>query len=403
MSPPQDPTRSPAHRELMAVADAAAQGVLAGRSAEIEAARRLPDDIATALADAGLYRLLTPRAYGGHEAPPASFFLVTERLAQADAAAAWCAFISSTTALLAAWLPPDSARRLFAPPGLKTAGVFAPRGRAAPEARDGVPGWRVSGRWAWGSGVANADLVSAGCLQLDADGRPVALPEALGGGPRVLSVLLPRAAVQRLDTWDAFGLCGTGSGEFTVTDAWVPAAHAASLFDPPQLDAPLYRFPVFGLLAVAIAAVASGIAGQALAHFGDLAGRSVPQAGSKPLAARATVQAAVAQAHAQWQGARHYLLAALAEAWDGAQAGQPPSAAARAAMRLAATHATHAAAAVVQRVHGLAGGGAVFAASPLQRALRDVHVATQHMMVGESTWELTGRVLLGVPTNTATL
>ena len=37
-------------------------------------------------------------------------------------------------------------------------------------------------------------------------------------------------------------------------------------------------------------------------------------------------------------------------------------------------------------------------AAPLQRALRNVQVATQHMMVGEATWELTGRLLLGVPT-----
>lgn len=247
------------------------------------------------------------------------------------------------------------------------------------------------------------DLVSVGCLQLDEAGRPVTLPEALGGGPRVLSLLLPRAAVLRLDNWDAFGLCGTGSGEFEVAEAWVPAEHAASLFDAPRLDAPLYRFPVFGLLATAIAAVASGVAGQALDHFAELAGRSVPQAGSKPLAARATVQSAVAQAHAQWQGARHYLLAALAEAWDGALAGRPPSVDERRAARLAATHATHSAAAVVQRVYTLAGGGAVFAASPLQRALRDLQVATQHMMVAEPSWELSGRLLLGVPTNTAML
>jgi len=51
----------------------------------------------------------------------------------------------------------------------------------------------------------------------------------------------------------------------------------------------------------------------------------------------------------------------------------------------------------------LAGGGAVFAASPLQRALRNVQVATQHMMVNDATYELTGRLLLGVPTQVAML
>ena len=72
-------------------------------------------------------------------------------------------------------------------------------------------------------------------------------------------------------------------------------------------------------------------------------------------------------------------------------------------LRLSATHAVHTAAEVVQRLYTLAGGAAVFAASPLQRALRNVQVATQHMMVGDATFELTGRLLLGVPTPTPTL
>lgn len=53
---------------------------------------------------------------------------------------------------------------------------------------------------------------------------------------------------------------------------------------------------------------------------------------------------------------------------------------------------------VVDRVYTLVGGGAVFAASPLQRALRNVHVVTQHMRVNDATYEFTGRLLLGLPT-----
>ena len=68
----------------------------------------------------------------------------------------------------------------------------------------------------------------------------------------------------------------------------------------------------------------------------------------------------------------------------------------RAALRLAATHATEAAAAAVDDAYGLAGGSAIYETSPLQRRFRDVHAATQHMLVGPSTWELTGRALLGL-------
>ncbi|HWY24937.1 MAG TPA: hypothetical protein VNX47_08450, partial [Nevskia sp.] len=72
-------------------------------------------------------------------------------------------------------------------------------------------------------------------------------------------------------------------------------------------------------------------------------------------------------------------------------------------IRLATTFATEESAAVVDRMHTLGGGSAVFESSPLQRCLRDVHVATQHMMVSESVYELTGRLLLGLPTQVSML
>jgi alkylation response protein AidB-like acyl-CoA dehydrogenase len=392
-------TRTAQHQALMQAA--ARTGLaLAGRSREIEAQRALPQDVADLLAEAGLYRLLTPQALGGHEAPPASFYLVVEQLARADAASAWCCFISCTAALLSAYLPEAAATALFSHPQRKLAGVFAPRGKALPAEQGGVHGLRISGRWAWGSGARNADLVSAGCLLMGADGQPVLMAD---GTPRILSVLLERSQVQLADNWDAFGLCGTGSGEFEVKDAFVPLAHSACLLDGPRLQTPLYRFPVFGLLAIAIAAVATGVAREALQHFIDEASAKVPQAGSRPLSARATVQDAVARAEAQLQSARCYLLASVDAAWQAAQQPSELPLALRRDLRLAASHATHTAAELVARLYTLAGGSAVFAASPLQRALRNVQVATQHMMVGDATFELTGRLLLGVPTPTQQL
>jgi len=399
-----DPIHSPQHQALMRQATLAGQA-LAGRSPEIEAQRWLPQDIADSLAEAGLYRLLTPAALGGHEAPPASFYRVIELLARADAATAWCCFISCTASLLAAYLPEGEAAALFSRPTLKAAGVFAPRGRALPAEQAGLPGLRISGRWAWGSGTHNADIITAGCVLMGADGQPALQAD---GAPRVLSVALDRAQVRLLDNWDSFGLCGTGSGEFEVDDAFVPLGRSASLFDAPRINTPLYRFPVFGLLALSIAAVATGIAQQTLADFIALAGHSVPQAGSKPLASKPTVQDAVARAEAALQGARAYLMASIDSAWAAAVDNNPGEAAglpldARRDLRLASSHAVQTSADVVGRLYRLAGGGAVFAQSPLQRALRNVQVATQHMMVNDASFELTGRLLLGVPTQTAML
>ncbi len=373
-----------------------AAALLAGRSAEIEAERRLPRDLADGLAALGLMRLLTPRSCGGPELHPAEFFRVVERVARADASAAWCSFISSTSALVAAWLPPATARPLFGRDDLRCAGVYAPRGRARPEGS----GFVVSGRWAWGSGVQHADVVVVGCL----------VPGGPDGAPRVLSVVVDAAYVRPLDNWTSFGLCGTGSGEFEVEPHWVPAERTACMLeDAPAVGTALYRFPVFGLLALAIAATASGIARQALDAFVALAASKVPQGSQRTLAQRPAVHEALARAEAQWRAARAFALEAVDAAWQDAAsaASAAPGAAisleSRRDMRLASTHVAHTAAAVVDRVHTLAGGDAIFAASPLQRCLRDVHVATQHLMVGEPTFELAGRLLLGQPADTAML
>lgn len=386
-------------RTLLQRAEALA-APLAARAAEIEARRSLPPDIADALAQAGLLRLLTPRAFGGHEVHAATFFDVVETIARFDAATAWCCFIANTACVLAAYLPPDSAAALFGRPDLQAAGVFAPRGQAVAATQGGVAGYRIRGRWAWGSAAHNAHLVSGGCVVLGADGQPELLP---GGQPRVLSALFDRAQLHLLDNWHSVGLGGTGSGEFEAVDVFVPAARCCSLFGTPQQPGVLYRFPVFGLLALGIAAVASGIARQAIDALLDLAVDKVPQAGTKTLAQRPATQETVARAEAEWRSARAFVVEAVHAAWDGAALESTMPVAARRDLRLAATHATHTAAAVTTRMYTLAGGSAVFSASPLQRCLRDVHVATQHMMVAEPTWELTGRLLLQQPTSVAML
>jgi hypothetical protein len=54
-------------------------------------------------------------------------------------------------------------------------------------------------------------------------------------------------------------------------------------------------------------------------------------------------------------------------------------------------------------MYELGGGSSVYLSSPLQRRFRDAHVGTQHLMVAAPTWELAGRVLMGLPTDATLL
>ncbi|MEC9346414.1 MAG: acyl-CoA dehydrogenase family protein [Pseudomonadota bacterium] len=365
---------------------------ISARAAETEAARRLPADLAASMAEAGLFRMMVPQAVGGLECSAAESLRVMERVAKADAAAGWCVMISATSAFKSGFVPEEVARQVYGQPGGIFGGVFAPMGRAVPEG----DGYRLTGRWSWCSGSANCTWFSGGAVIMD-DGKPRLLPN---GAPDSRMMIFPMDSAELIDTWMAAGLAGTGSGDVAVKDIFVPATHAVSLMhDGAVAQGPLYRFPTFGLLALGIAAVALGNAAAAIDDLVDLAGAKKPAGGRRTLAERGMAQAELAQASAKLRSARAFAFEAVDRAWVRAEAGGELDTEMRADLRLAATHATRTAADVTRAMYDLGGGNSLFLTSPLQRRFRDAHAMTQHMMVAPSTWELTGRVAMGLPTD----
>ncbi|MBU6164674.1 MAG: acyl-CoA dehydrogenase family protein [Alphaproteobacteria bacterium] len=369
---------------------------IAARAADTERARRLPADLAADLAAAGAFRMLVPRSLGGAETDVARLFDSLEQLGRADAATGWCVMIGGTTALISAWLPMDHAREIWADADVITGGVFAPMGRAAVEG----DAFRVSGRWAWASGSANCSWLLGGAVIMDgAEMRRLAT-----GAPDHRMMVMRRQDVELIDTWDALGLRGTGSGDMAARDVAVPQGRSVSFItDTPREDGPLYRFAPFGLLALGIAAVASGNALGALDDLKALAVAKKGQGSSRSLAERGVVQAEFAMAQADLDAARALVQAQIAAAWDQVVAGDALDLVARARLRLAATRLTQVAARVAAKMHELAGGTSVYASHPLGRRFRDAHVATQHVMVAPPTLELAGRVLLGLPADASML
>ena len=369
---------------------------VAARAADTESQRRLPADLAAELAQASLFRMLVPQSLGGAEVDVATLFTSLEQLGRADAATGWCVMIGGTTALISAWLPMEHAREIWFDPNVITGGVFAPMGRAAVEGGD----YLVSGRWAWGSGSANCSWLLGGAVIMDG-GEMLRLPS---GAPDHRMMVMRRAEVELIDTWDALGMRGTGSGDLAAKDVRVPQSRSVSFItDTPREAGPLYRFAPFGLLALGIAAVASGNALGALDDMKALAVAKKGQGSSRSLAERGVVQADFAVAQADLGAARALVHAEIAAAWDRVVAGDTLDLLARARLRLAATRLTQVSARVAAKMHELAGGTSVYASHPLNRRFRDAHVATQHVMVAPPTLELAGRVLLGLPADASML
>jgi indole-3-acetate monooxygenase len=374
---------APALEAARAVAPLAAE-----RAGQSERDRRLVPEVVAALREAGLFRLCVPRSLAGAEASPAELVTAMEELGRADGSTAWCVAVAATSGALAAYLPEADARHVYGEPTGCVGGVFAPKGRAV-----AVPGgYRVTGRWPFASGVDHSDWLMGGCLVED-DGDIRVLD---GGIPDIRLMLMPSSDVEVIDTWTVSGLCGTGSHDIQVSDLMVPAGRSASLFgDVPRERGPLYAFPTFGLLALAISAVALGIARGAVDDLLRLAEGKLPTLQTKPLAAQADTQLRMAKAETALRAARALVNETIDETWARVSAGGEVTLRDRAALRMAASHAMTSAAGVVDEMYSLGGGTSIYATSPLERRFRDVHAATQHVLVGSSVWQSAGRVLLG--------
>jgi alkylation response protein AidB-like acyl-CoA dehydrogenase len=346
-------------------------------AAAAEAQRTLTHDVVREASAAGLFHLGLPTRDGGPGISLAELISILSALGQGDGALGWCSMISSTTCGLAAHLPASAAAEIFAS-SRAVGGVFAPNGRAE-TLSDGV---RLSGRWQWGSGSGHSDWLLAGAMTEDA---------------RRLSCLVPVTEVEFHDTWHTVGLRGTGSGDFSLEDVFVPATHIIEVGRSPLLvDDALARFPTFTLLAVGVASVAIGIGRRALDEAVEIAAERTPQFSRRRLAESGAAQAEMARAEARWGSARAYLVESVGVAWDRVIAGDEVTLEQRVRIRSAAAHAASEVVGVADAMFSMCGGAAVYDTSALGRCLRDAHVIPQHIMVSPRVHETLGKFHMGV-------
>jgi indole-3-acetate monooxygenase len=364
-------------------------GLARGLAPAIEAERRLPDELLEGLRASGLLRAGAPASVGAAEAPPAVTLRCAETIARGDASTGWCVSIAATSSLLGGWLEAGGLTEVFGEAQQVAAGVWAPRGRA----RRVEGGYRVSGQWAFCSGILHSDHLFGGCMvEGPSGGDPI---------PRVLGI--PVGQLRILDTWHTSGLRGTGSHDAVADDVFVPDHRSLWLLEEPTSAARLYRFPVFAFFALSIAAAALGNARGAIEDLSELAAVKVGQGSSRTLSQRPATWSAVAEAEASLRAARALYYEAIDAAWEATSSPDPVSVELRTGLRLAATHAVRTGAEVARAMCDLGGGSAIYESSPLQRRLRDADTATAHFQVNPATWELTGRLLLGEPTDTVML
>jgi alkylation response protein AidB-like acyl-CoA dehydrogenase len=340
--------------------------------------RRLPEDVFDALADAGLFRLWLPRSIGGPELSPFEFMSIVEAASALDGSVGWLVGNGGGMSRVGGYVGKTVARDWFSN---RRTFVAAATGAVGTAMRvEG--GYRVAGRWPFGSGAHHASLF----MVLAAEA-----PEA----PR-LCCYVGRKDVTILDNWHVSGLRGTGSCDFELHDVFVPSAHAHPFLDlTPSDPGVVYRMPPVSVFAWTISAVPLGVARGAISAFVELAGRR-SIGGTGLLCDREPVQAVVGRGSAMLRAARAFLVDAMTELMAATDTGGERLLQARAMFRMAGTYAAESAMSIVDMLATSAGAVSIFESCALERAGRDVRAAARHIAISPNNYMVGGRVALGL-------
>jgi alkylation response protein AidB-like acyl-CoA dehydrogenase len=357
----------------------------------IEAARRLPQDLARDLARAGFLRIYLPRTYGGLDFTPMEAMEIFEELARADASVAWCVW-NWNTHWTVPHLPPETVRTVHANATVIIANSMATSGIA--RVVDG--GYRVSGRWSFVSGCQLADWMDLHCV-VQAGGEPRLPPS---GQPETRLLLIPAKECDIIDTWTVGGLRGTGSHDVVVTDVFVPFAFGANFNDAYTLHEPRYRIPASSRANTGLGAMALGIARSAIDAFVEIAATKTPRRAAETLRNNHGAQVRLSEAECLVRSARLFLFDSLNSLWSALIETGEVTMAARAQVRLALSHAVASAVQAVDLLYLGAGSNSLLVSCPLERAFRDVHAMTLHIGVHPRILESTGQVLFGMEPET---
>jgi alkylation response protein AidB-like acyl-CoA dehydrogenase len=364
----------------------------AGRT---EKERKIPADVLGAMHHAGLFHILLPASLGGGAADLVTFNQMIEAVAAADASPAWCLAQSVASSHTAGFLDPKIAQEVF---GARDALVAwgPPAGIAKAVAVDG--GYRVTGKWRFASGSANATWMGGHSTIFD---TPVEPRRDAKGHPVNRTMLFRREHASIKDTWHVMGLRGTASNDYEVAELFVPHDYSTWRNSTPDQRqyGPLYNIPMLTLYGVGFSGVALGIARACLDAFMQLAPtkRSGGGVGSTSvLRDNAVIQSRAAKATGRLKSARAFLLQMLREIWETSATSGRFSLEQRAHLRLAITGAMEEARKVVDFAYHGAGTTAIFEGSAFERRFRDLHTALAQGQAHLSNFESAGQALFGI-------
>ena len=371
------------------------------RAPKTEALRRLPPETERDLHDAGLFRIVQPKRVGGSELDYVALVDCADALGQADASVAWnFANLASHHWMLGMFerYAQDAVWNKDANALIASSFIF-PAGRA--RKIDG--GYVLNGHWPFSSGVESCDwnmLASVVSSEDDADGIEYRI------------FLLNKSDYKINDTWNATGLCGTGSNDVRVTDAFIAEQMTIAVSDlgggptPGSAVNPnaLYALPVFSLFPYVLSGVGLGNAQACLNDYVEFARHRASTYNRAKLSDLQTTQIKIAEASAKIDAARLVMRTNCIDAMADARRGHVPDLAGKTRLRRDGAFSVNLCTEAVSLLFAASGARSLFTSGALQRQFRDAHAVNSHLAFNfDAAGTNYGRVALGLPSENLTL
>lgn len=380
------------------VARARALGPLLAKNAlKSEEDRRAHEENINAISEAGLFRLMVPKRFGGHQGSIASHLEVTAALAEFCAGTAWVTALTNVCAWFVGLYPRRAQEDVFgANPDARVAGVFTPSN----DCRRVEGGLVVSGKWYWSSGSLHADWVTVGVMEHDANGTFVGHYLAL----------IPKSDVTVEDTWYTVGMRASGSNCVVAKGVFVPdhrlldvGAAVNSDYPTEFKDEAEYRGAFVPVAAIVLVGAQLGLGRAALKYVIEKAPqRSIAYTSFEKQTSSVMFQAQIAEASQKIDTAHLHAFRAAADIDNAAQRGEKLDYVTRARVRADAAVVVNSITEAINILISAHGAGTFAEASPLQRIWRDSNTAARHAVVMPAVGiEVYGKALLGVE-NTVT-
>lgn len=347
-----------------------------------DASLTLTGSVVDAVSESGLFHLMTPREFGGEEADCDTILDVFEELAYADGSIGWTVMANASATSYVSFLAPDvGAEMVKGRPDSSCAGQFSPFGSVA---RDGE-GFRVSGRFQFGSGSGHATYIGGAGFVMGDDGNPAMLPSGL---PAYLCFFVPKSGVDLLGGWDVMGLRGTGSFDYAVNDQKVDPGSTFYLFEPEvRTGGALFRLGARALAGLGHAGWGLGVAQRALDEVVKIAEGGRTRLGASALADQQVFRRGLGEKSMALHSVRllaHETFGRIVRSLD---AGDPMGAAQNEEISAATAYLTEVAMDVTQFAYRAAGSQGLRNPSVVQRCFRDIFTGGQHLFVDPRSYE----------------